>query len=354
MDLSFEKTYNMIAFIYSGWLALDDITDYLNAGESLEILGLLGCDELRANEPKRDQPSNEHKVFVTATNIPADHPLRTKDLIRKTTATAEQKLAKKPAARKSSSSTSGSEYDVEKDSDHYSDSDDGVPLVTEYKQPKLQRAATSKALKAVQPQKCSNGQKRTKANAAVRQEATAGGSRAKASTRAAEKSVTNVAFNGAQEEMTYTISKSDYELFMRLLQRNADGDVVEDEYGQNEQATDEILDQAVDEYQQQNADDPEYQAFDDGDQYSYGNYDDDVVMEGVVGGSLNKYDENDNALESVDGSNGWADEYGYGNDYMVEQVEEPDTNNHSEQMVFRKENLKVRTWTDAGICCKIV
>lgn len=358
VNLSFEKTYNMIAFIYSGSLQLDDLADYLNAGENLEILGLRGCDDHRA-EPKRGKPSNEHKIFATAKDIPkADQPLRKTDIRRKVTATTSQKLSKN-AARLSSSSTSGSEYDVEKDSDRYSDSDDAMPLSTLAKHPKLQRV--SKVLKKVSSQKCSNGQKRNKAISSAPKQAKAGGSQSKPPPTRAAKSVPNAVSNESQGELSYTISKSDYELFMRLLQGNGnseavrpepeqqiDGDVAENECDQNEYENDDILDQAVGEYQQEYADDPESQLVDNCDQNPC-EYDEDETMEGAVGGSLEKYDENENELEAVDESCEWVHDNGYEGDHLVEEDEDRSTNNDSTRKVYAKGKMNVRTWTDAGM-----
>lgn len=172
----------------------------------------------------------------------------------------------------------------------------------------------------------------------------------------AENNVPNAVSNESEPELTYTISKTDYELLMRLKQCNGcaivpksepqiDDDVAENEYDHNEY--DDILIQAAGGYQQQYADDSGYQDFGNCDQYPY-EYNDYETMEGAVGDSLQKYDENENALEAVDKSNEWVDENGYGEDHLMEADEDCNTNNFSKRQNSVKKKC-TRTWTDAGI-----
>lgn len=331
----------MIGFIYSGKIQFGDLPDLLNAGENFEILGLRECDTHYAEKPDNDQ-SNCHKIFATANGIPADHPLRKTDIVRKLTTKNSQKLGK-DTTRVSSSSASGSEYEIEKDSDNYSDSDDAMPLVTVAEHQKLQRAA--KASNKVQPQNDSNGQKRNEAKASVPKQAKANGSRIKKPTLAKE-NVPEVVPGESKGEETVTMSKSEYELLMRMLQRfgdgkgalrvsaeqEFDGDLAENECDQYEHEDDEVLDRAVDENQLQQVDDSNQPDFDNCDQYPY-EYDDDEIMEGAVGGLVQKYDENDNEFNNAGESNEWAAE----NDSKQKHLDNVGENGRAG-----------RTWTDEG------
>lgn len=366
--MSFEDAYDLAAFIYCGTLETKDIVHTLNAGESLKVLGMRGDIDLRGEKPKHGQPSNLHKLFATAKGIPVgDEPLCENDTV---THKIIGKAMVKSAIRMSLSSASGSEYEVEKDSDDYSDSDNAMPLVNTVKDPKPQRA--TKVSKKVRPQKNLNGQKRHKANASGPKQAKASGSRTKtpahadasASNPVPNASVPDVVSNESQGEVMISISKSDYELLISLVQRNIDsgnvpdesepqnhGEFVENEYDQHQYENDEVLDQAVDNYQQQQyAEDSNDQDLDNGDQYPH-EYDDDEPMEGAVGGLVENYDENDNILKDVDESNEWAEaENGAEEDHLEDYGEDGNDDIDSEQhdAGVAKGKFRVRTWTDDG------
>lgn len=359
VSLSFAKTYDMVAFICCGVLQTNCMVETLNHGKSFGIPSLdYEITDLHAEVPEPGQPSNERKIFVKAEDIPTDHALRMRklDIIRQLAAKESQKNTK----RMSSSSASGSEYDVKKDSENYSDSDDEMPLVTEVKHTKRQRAAN--VSKKVSPQKSSIGQKRNKGNASARKPAN-GNSRFKTPSHSKE-SVPKIVSNKSQGEATeetVTMSKSEYELLMRLLQqRNGeseavppeseqqiDGEPAENEYDQQYQyENDEILDQAAENYQQQHGDDSNYQDFDNDDQYPYENDDGDEILEGAVGGSGQKYDENDNSMENGDESKA---ENGSGENYLEDNDENTNSDIDSKQGGAVPANgFHVRTWTDEG------
>lgn len=357
MNLSFEKAFDVVAFIYSGMLQLNDLPDYLNAGESLEVLGLRECDDHCSEKPDDDQ-STCHKILATAEGIPADHALRKTDIVRKNATENSQKLGTDGSRMSSSSAASGSEYEVEKDSDNYSDSDDAMPLVTVAKHQKLQRAVD--VSKKVQPQNDSNGQKRNKAIASVPKAAKASGGRSKKPALAKE-NVQNAAPSKRQGEEMVTISKSEHEFLMRLMQRigdghgalrvspeqQFDGDLAENECDRHEYEyeDDVVLDRAVDEDQPQHVDDSTQPDFDNFDQHPY-EYDDDEILEGAVGGLVQKHDENDNELVDADESNDWVAENDSGPSHLDVDAEDGDS---TAPVKGTHGKMHARTWKDEGI-----
>lgn len=334
--LSFEKMFNLIAFIYYGGMETNDLADFLLAGESLEILGLCRSDRCVTAKKGRNADPHHHTVFVTANGIPADHPLRKTDIHRKVT---KKTAARETISSSSLSSASGSEYDVEKDSDVYSGSDDAMPLAKEASRQKLQRSA--KLSKTVQPQNNSNAQKRSKAKL---KQIPPSQSQSGKPVRANE-TVQKTVPHRSQAEETVTISKQEYERLLRQLQRNQidleqqsmenDSNGIERE----QYHYDEDLEEAGDESEPQHCDDSTYQDYE-CEQFEYD--DDGEILEGAVGGSMApQLDENHNALiEAGKGKDG-------------ENQKEDNDDQQQDAVPVKGKFGGARDWTDDGIHIKI-
>lgn len=344
-SVTFEKTFNLIAFIYFGGMETFDLVEFLNAGECLEIMGLRECDVHTAEKKRKGGDPHRHKIFSKATGIPNDHPLRKTDMLRKTTTKHGQANGTQVLCSSSSTSASGSEYEAEKDSDIYSGSDDDMPLVGRQKS---ERKGAAKSAKMHQPRSHSNRPKRYKANPSVskptpsssNQNQTEKPARAKKNVRKTVRSENTVPEEEEeQQEETFTISKADKELLERVKRQMAEAEQeleshpaeIEPEQGQNEDDG-EMLDGAADaEYALQYGDDSEHAEY--GIQYE----DDDEMLEGAVGGyGGSQLDNNDNVLvDDGKGNDGPNDMEGAGNQ---QQNDVPVTR-----------HFRGRTWTDDGI-----